>query len=87
MTDEADTQAFLVMIGKEIAESEAATRLRISMSPNDKDYARREWELFEMRVAPLRSQRDAILAATVRVKSFEGPPTIIMASTPHGRGR
>jgi hypothetical protein len=80
--DEADNQAILAMIDKEIAESERATRLRILRFPDDKSYANREWNLFDLRVAPLRAQRDAILTAMARVKGFEAPSVIIPVSTP-----
>ena len=79
--DDLDTAGMLARIDAEIAKAELETRERIARAPDDKVYAERQWITFSRSVARLRQEREVLVTAMARVKSFE-PARIIVQSNP-----
>lgn len=80
--DDLDTAGTLAFIDTEIAKAEQECRKRIELHPDDAGYAAAQWRIFHASVAILRQNRDLLVTAAARVKSFEAPSRIILTSNP-----
>lgn len=82
--DDLDGTGTLALIDRDIARLEQEARQRAARLEMDGCIAAaaRIWDEFALAVKPLRDQREALVMAMARVKSFERPALIIMASTP-----
>lgn len=82
--DDLDTGGMLAFIDAEIAKAERETRERVGRleASGELANAARMWDEFNRKVRPLREQRDLLITAMARVKSFETPPKIIVQNNP-----
>jgi hypothetical protein len=83
MTDLSPAQELLALLGKQIAEEEAAVRQRLDRlsqydDPYIEDQMRREWAQFHMRIQPLLDQREYVIKQLVTIEATKPPAPILL---------